>query len=61
MSQAQYQAIQDWVAARDEDDGDRAARLLQVKASAVRSYKAMDGLFWNQFHLQRERRDAKRG
>jgi hypothetical protein len=32
-----------------------------VKASAVRSYKAMDGLFWNQFHLQRESRDAKRG
>ena len=28
MSQAQYQAIQDRVAARDEDDGDRAARLL---------------------------------
>jgi hypothetical protein len=32
-----------------------------VKASAVRSYKATDELFWNQFHLQRESRDAKRG
>jgi hypothetical protein len=32
-----------------------------VNASAVRSYKAMDELFWNQFWTQRESRDAKRG
>ena len=32
-----------------------------TKASAVRSYKPMDGLFWNQFQAQREDQDAKRG
>jgi hypothetical protein len=32
-----------------------------VKASAVRSYKPMDALFWNQFQTQRETQHAKGG
>jgi hypothetical protein len=51
MGQAHHQAIHDWIAAGDEDDGNRAARLLH--------YPRRRGAI-GQDHVRRQRHQARR-